>query len=107
MSIKLDTLDEHVIQALVQEYNITKRERSALEVKVNSLKEKIINFYDEHTEYEGQIIDSGDDYDVVVVDQSRTTLFSKKQFQEKYGSEWIKDHMKTTFHRRLSVPKKK
>ena len=95
------------LEELVHQYNAAKMEKSAVQARCDQLKERIMTHYDENTEHEGEILPAGRDYNVSINDQGRTTLFSKSNFEKKYGKEWIKHHLKHTYHRRLSVTKNK
>jgi len=98
---------EPTLEELVLQYEAAKVQRSALEARCDQLKEKIIEVYDRDTPHEGVVLPAGDNYNVSVVDQGRTMILSKSDFERKYGTEWVKNHTKQTYHRRLSIKKKK
>jgi len=94
------------VEDLVTQFMEVKKEKAAINAKYETLKKSIIEKYYEKTDFEGQVINV-DKFDVVVTDQSRTGLWSKNLFVKKYGQQWVKEHLNTTYHARLSVSKKK
>ena len=97
-----EEVPETSIEELVSEYKELTKQRSSVNARIEYLRDRIIEHYDENTAHEAQTIEVGD-WTVQVVDQSRTGLWSRKKLARTYGSEWIKDHLETSWNRRLNV----
>ena len=101
-----ESLVEGTIEDMVIEFVRLKAERSALEGRIEYLKERIQEHYDENTQYEAETIEIAQ-YNVQTVDRSRTSMLNKKELSKKYGQEWVKNHQVVRWHRQLNVKPKK
>ena len=101
-----DEVKTESVEDIVKQYMETRKEKAAITAKFENLKARLIERYYEETDFEGQVVQT-ERFDVTVADQSRTGIWSKNLFLKKYGEKWMKEHMNTTYHPRLSVSKKK
>jgi len=101
-----ESLVEGTIEDMVIEFVRLKAERSALEGRLDYLKERIQEHYDENTQFEAETIEIAQ-YQVQTVDRSRTSMLNKKELSKKYGQEWVKNHQVVRWHRQLHVKPKK
>ena len=101
-----DEVKTETVEDIVKEYMEVKKEKVAIAAKFENVKQRLTERYYEETDFEGQVVQT-ERFDVTVADQSRTGIWSKNLFLKKYGDKWMKEHLNTTYHPRLSVSKKK
>ncbi len=98
--------DKMTIEEVVDEYQRLKNERSAIEARIEALRSRIEEYYNEATLHEGETIEVST-YTLQFVNQSRKGIWTKKEFASKYGPNWVKNHIKTTWHSRMNLKPKK